>query len=326
MRRRDFTFLVAGGVAVMLRRAAEARQAVARIGILSPIAETTATPMIENLRDGLRELGWVDGRNITFERRYADGKIDLMPQLATELARLKLDVLVVGSNPGGLAVKQATSTIPVVLVTTGDPVAGGIVDSLARPGRNITGVTAIGMNLVAKHFELLKEAAPGLNSVVMLVNPISPYTASMVAEAEAATRALALQLRVLPARDAAEMEGAFEVISNARPGAIMVPPDVLFVSARTRIVQLIAASRLPAIYSDQEFVRAGGLMSYGASLPAMYRDAASYVDRILKGATPGELPIARPTRFDLVVNLKTARALGIELPATVLARADEVIE
>jgi putative ABC transport system substrate-binding protein len=319
---------LAGGMPLIVPRRSDAQRAaaVARIGVLSPLAAATAIPMIGGLREGLRELGWVEGRNVALEVRFADGRLELLPQLAAELVRLDVDIIVAGSNPGGTAAKQATGTIPIVLVTTGDPAADGIVESLARPGRNVTGMTTLGVNLIAKQLELLKESFPGLARVVVLVNPASPYIATIRAEAAEASRILGIELRELVARDPAEIETAFQRIRTEGAGAIMVPPDIMFITHRARVAQLAGQSGLPATYFDREFVLAGGLMFYGASLPRMYRQAASYVDKILKGTRPGDLPIERPTHLELVVNLKSARRSGIAIPPALLARADEVIE
>jgi putative tryptophan/tyrosine transport system substrate-binding protein len=319
---------LAGGAPLIVPFRSEAQQAVprARIGVLSPLAAATATPMIGGLREGLRELGWEDGRNATLETRFADGKLELLPQLAAELVRLKVDVIVAGSNPGGAAARQATGTIPIVLVTTGDPAADGIVESLARPGRNVTGMTTLGVNLIAKQLELLKESFPGLARVVVLVNPASPYIATIRAEAAEASRTLGIELRELAALDPAGIEKAFQRIPSEGAGAIMVPPDIMFITHRARVAELAGQSGLPATYFDREFVLAGGLMFYGASLPRMYRQAASYVDKILKGARPGDLPIERPTQLELVVNLRSAKRSGIAIPPALVARADEVIE
>jgi putative tryptophan/tyrosine transport system substrate-binding protein len=307
--------------------AAEAQSAgpVRRIGRLSPLSASTDAPSITGLRDGLRELGWVEGRNIAFESRFADGRLDRLPQLAAELVRLNVDVIVAGSTPGVLAAKASTGTIPIVMVTTGDPVAGGIVPSLARPGGNITGVTTLGQELTAKRLELLKETMPGVSRIAVLTNPPSPYTAMFMSEREAEARTLGLHLSVLEARSPSEIEKAFTTMVTERAGALMVLTDILFITHRRRIVELAAKAHLPATYPEREFVYAGGLMFYGVSLSDMYRRSATYVDRILKGAKPGDLPIEQPSKLELAVNLKTAKALGLAIPQSVLARADEII-
>jgi putative ABC transport system substrate-binding protein len=297
-----------------------------RIGRLSPLSAATDVPNLEAFRKGLRDLGWVEGRTFAIETRFADGKLDRLPDLAMQLVRERVDILLVGSNPGGLAARKATSTIPIVLVTTGDPVAGGLVASLARPGGNLTGVTALGQALNTKRLELLKEAVPGITRVAVLTNPASPYTRTFLRQRESAARALGLQLPVLEAQEAGKLEQAFATMAGERAEALMVLADIMFIAQRRRIVELAARSRMPAVYGEREFVDAGGLMFYGASLVDMYNRAAVYTDRILKGAQPAALPVEQPTRLELVINLKTARTLGLTLPPSVLARADRVVE
>jgi putative ABC transport system substrate-binding protein len=297
----------------------------ARIGRLSPLSADQDAPNLAAFRRGLRDLGWVEGRDFAIEARFAGGKPDRLPQLAAELVRQRVDLILVGSNQGALAASRATSAIPIVMVTTGDPVEGGLVASLARPGGNLTGVTALGWVLSAKRLELLKETVPGVTRVAVLANPTSPYTATFLAEREAAARTLGIELPVLQARDPAAVEQAFAAMASERPGALLVLADVMFIDHRRRIVELAARHRLPAVYPEREFVGAGGLMFYGASLADMYRRAAAYADRILKGAKPADLPIEQPTKLELVINLKTANALGLAIPPEVLARADQVV-
>jgi putative ABC transport system substrate-binding protein len=282
--------------------------------------------MLEGLRQGLGSLGWIEGRNLAFELRFAEGRFDRLPQLAVDLVRESADVLVTGSHPGALAAKAATTTIPIVMVTTGDPVRDGLVASLARPGGNITGVTALGQALNAKRLEILKEAMPGVKRVAVLTNPASPYSEPFLQEREAAAKTLGLEVRVLEAREPDDLDEAFEGMIKGGAGALMVLADVMFLTHRRRIVELSLFHRLPSIYGERSSVYAGGLMFYGASLPDMYRRAATYVDKILRGAKPADLPIEQPTAFELAINLKTAKALGLEIPPTLLARADEVIE
>ena len=281
---------------------------------------------LEAFRKGLRDLGWIEGRDFAIETRFADGKPERLPELAEQLVRKRVDVLLVGSTPGALAAKKATSTIPIVMVTTGDPVGGGLVASLARPGGNLTGVTALGEVLTVKRLELLKEAVPRVTRVAVLTNPASPYTVSFLRERESAARALGVQLQVLQAQDPTKLEQAFAAMAGERAGALMVLTDVMFINHRRRIVELAAKSRLPAVYPEREFVGAGGLMFYGASLVDMYNRAAVYVDKILKGTKPADLPVEQPTKLELVINLKTAKALGLAIPPSVLARADHVME
>jgi putative ABC transport system substrate-binding protein len=282
--------------------------------------------MLAGLRQGLSELGWVEGRNLAFELRFAEGELDRLPQLAAELVRVKVDVIVTGSNPGALAAKSATTTIPIVMVTTGDPVQGGLVASLARPGGNVTGVTALGQVLNVKRLELLKEAVPSVKRIAVLTNPASPYTEPFLQESEATARGLGVEVRVLEARGPDDLEKAFEAIINERAEGLMVLVDIMFITHRRRIVELAAKNRLPSIFGERGSVHAGGLMFYGANLPDMYRRAATYVDKILKGVKPADLPVEQPTTFELAINLKTAKALGLDVPWFLQQRADEVIE
>jgi putative ABC transport system substrate-binding protein len=323
MRRRRFLGSATGFIAAWPAMAQQSGRT-ARIGRLSPLSESSETPMIDCLRAGLRELGWIEGRNLTLDLRFADGDLDKLPALAAELVALQVDVIVAGSNPGALAAKRATGRIPVVFVTTGDPVEGGLVSSLGRPGGNLTGITALGGELTAKRLELLKESF-GLRRIAVLTNPGSPYTAEFSARKDAAGRALGIELTTIEVREAADLAAALDGI-GVKAGGVLVLADIMFISQRRKIVELVASSRIPAIYPDRAFVDVGGLMFYGAALPDMYRHAAVYVDKILQGAKPSDLPIEQPTKFGLTVNLKTAAALGLTIPPTLLARADEVIQ
>ena len=235
-------------------------------------------------------------------------------------------MILTGSDLGALAAKTATATIPIVMVTTGDPVGAGIVTSLARPGGNVTGVTAIGQMLNAKRLELIKEAVPGVTRVAVLTNPRSTYTPPFLREKESMVRRLGLQLPVLEAADPGSFEKAFAALATDRAGALLVQTDAMFITHRRRIVELAAKSRVPAVYGDREFVDAGGLMFYGATLAHLYHDAASYTDRILKGARPADLPVEQPTKLELVINLKAAKALGLTIPPSVIGRADHLVE
>ncbi|HUP37121.1 MAG TPA: ABC transporter substrate-binding protein [Candidatus Limnocylindria bacterium] len=297
-----------------------------RIGRLSPLSAETDSPNLEAFRKGLRELGWVEGKTFIIEGRFADGRSERLPGLAAELVRRRVDVILTGSNPGALAAKKATATIPIVMVTTGDPVGAGLVTSLARPGGNVTGVTALGQMLNAKRLELIKEAVAGVTRVAVLTNPRSIYTAPFLREKEDMSRSLGLQLPILQARDPGGFEKAFAALATERAGALMVQTDAMFITHRRRIVELAARSRVPTIYGDREFVDAGGLMFYGATLANLYHDAAGYADRILKGARPADLPVEQPTKLELVINLKAAKALGLTIPPSVLGRADHLVE
>jgi len=319
------TLLLAAFV-VPLPADAQGTGKIVRIGRLSPLSAETDSPNLEAFRKGLRELGWVEGRGFTIESRFAGGKSERLAELAAELVQRRVDLILTGSTPGALAARKATTTIPIVMVTTGDPVAGGLVASLARPGGNVTGVTALGQALNTKRLELIKESVPGVTRVAVLTNPASAYTPPFLREKAAAARALGLQLPVLEARDPGQFEKAFAGLATERAGALMVQSDAMFITHRGRIVELAARSRVPAVYGEREFVNAGGLMFYGASLADMYRDAAAYADKILKGAKPADLPVEQPTKLELVINLKAAKALGLTIPPSVLGRADHLVE
>jgi ABC-type uncharacterized transport system substrate-binding protein len=308
--------------------AAEAQPAgnTVRIGRLSPVSPSVDAPTLQAFRQGLRELGWVEGRNLVIESRFADGNVDRLSALATELVRSNVDLIVGSSTLGALAAKHATSTIPIVVTTTGDPVASGLVASLARPGGNLTGVTALALTLSEKQLELLKEAAPGVKRIAVLRYPASGETGSAVRKMEAAAPALGVQLRVMEVSEPAGIEKAFTTMRTDRVGALAVLSDPMLYTNRKRIVELAAQHRLPTMYAIEGYIDVGGLMFYGESLPAMHRRAAHLVDKILKGAKPGELPVEQPTKFELVINLKTAKALGLTIPQSLLLRADQVIE
>jgi len=298
----------------------------ARVGRLSAASAETDTVSMAAFRSRMRELGWVEGKNFTLVARAADGQAARLPELAAELVRERVDVILAGSSPGVLAAKRATGTIPIVMVTTGDPIVDGIVKSLARPDGNVTGVTALGQALNTKRLELIKEAVPGATRVAVLINPASLYTAPLLEERERAARALALDVRLFEARGPESLEAAFAAMRAGRVDALMVQTNPLFITHRKRIVELAARNRVPAIYGEREFVHAGGLMFYGASLVDMYREAAIYVDKILKGAKPADLPIEQPAKLELIINLKAAKALGVAIPQSILARADSVVE
>ncbi|HZP35879.1 MAG TPA: ABC transporter substrate-binding protein [Methylomirabilota bacterium] len=297
-----------------------------RIGRLSPLSAATDAPHLQAFRKALGDLGWREGIGFVIEERFADGKPERLEVLAADLVRRQVDLILVGSTPGALAVKKATSTIPVVMVTTGDPVEAGIVASLARPGGNITGVTGLAHVLKAKRLELLKEALPGVSRVAVLANPTSPYTPPFMQVRERTARTLGLAVPVHEVRDRSGIAAGLQAIAAERPGAVMVLTDVMFITERRRIVELLTQHRLPAVYPEREFVDAGGLMFYGASLASLYRHAAVYADRILKGARPADLPVEQPTTLELLVNLTAAKAIGLTLPPSVLARADRLIE
>ena len=314
--------LLAGPVAAEAQQAAK----VYRIGFVSP-----ASPNIETsqaFRQGIRELGYVEGRNVIIEARYAEAQSERLPDLVAEVLRLKVDVLVVASTPGALAAKSATTTVPIVFAGIIDPVGLGIVASLARPGGNITGATfgVGGSGFAGKWVELLKETVPTMSHAAVLSNSTNPAMAPLVREIQAAALILNVKLNVLYAGNAADLDRAFASFGATGAKGIIVVNDPFFVANHVKLVQFAASKRIPAIYFTGLFADAGGLLAYGGSLEDSWRRAATYVDKILKGAKPADLPIEQPTRFELVVNLKSAKALGIAIPNSVLLRADRVIE
>ena len=306
--------------------AAQPRPRRAVVGRLSPISKPADEKMMAALRDGLREFGWVDGHNLDFVFAYAHGQIDRLGDAAAALLRHKLDILVVGSTPGALAAKRATSSVPIVFVTTGDPVAGGLVDSMARPSGNLTGIAALGQGLNGKRLQLFKEMLPRAKCVLVLGNLASRYTHEFYKEHRALESLLGLALVPIMVESLEQIGGALARPDASGADAVLILPDVLFLSNPARIVAQTNERRLATICPDPEFVRHGGLMFYGAGLPRMYHHAATFVHRILKGAQPGDLPVEQPTQFELLVNAKTAAAFGITLPPSFLIRADEVIE
>jgi putative tryptophan/tyrosine transport system substrate-binding protein len=280
---------------------------------------------VEAFQHGLRERGYVEGQHVVVEYRF-DGSLEQLPQLAEELVRLPVDVLLVPNVPAALAAKQATTTIPVVLVGVSDPVGNGLVASLARPGGNITGVAVLQPEVVGKQLEFLKDVLPTVSRVAVLRNPANPAHARMVREADGAAQALGVQLHLLEARGPEAFDSAFAAMTKAHAGALLVFGDAMLLQHRSRLADLAAASHLLTMYNLREFVEAGGLLSYGTSLPDTWRRAATYVDKILKGAKPADLPVEQPTKFELVINLKTAQALGLTMPPSLLLLADEVIQ
>jgi len=307
----------------------EAQQAekVYRIGSLSGGSQSARSPLHAACVQGMRDLGYVEGRNYVLESRYADGKFERLPSLAQELIRLNPDLLFVSTTPGALAAKAATMTIPIVFVAVADPVGVGIVPDLARSGGNITGITNIVAELTGKRLELLKEMIPGTARIDVLVNPGDPNAAIQLRNAEAAARTLKVQLNpVLSVRGAGDLDAAFEaaVRSGATVALRMVDPTVT--ALRVRTAELAAKHRLPVIYPFREDAEAGGLLAYGASLPAQYQQAATLVHKILRGARPGDLPVEQPTKFELVINVKTAKLLNLTTPPSLLLRADLLIE
>jgi putative ABC transport system substrate-binding protein len=302
---------------------ARPQEKVPRIGFLSTAALSSLSPRLEAFRRGLQEFSYVEGKNIAIEYRSAEGNINRLPELAAELVRLKVEsIITAGENPTHAA-KQATSTIPIITTTVGDPVGLGFVASLARPGGNITGLSTVSPDLSGKRLELLKETIPKLSRVVFFDDTRSFERTKQI---EAAARSFKVQLISLEVRNLDELENAFRSSANGRADAFMVGASGFFNTHQTRLVELAAKHRLPGMYTEQEFVLAGGLMTYATSIPDLYRRAATYVDKILKGAKPGDLPVEQPTKFELVINLKTAKQIGLTIPPNVLARADRVIK
>jgi putative ABC transport system substrate-binding protein len=325
--RRAFIATLAGGLlAAPLAAEAQAPTKVPRIGFLSGRSPADNPHNLESFRQGLRELGYVEGQNIAIEYRFAENRPERLPALAAELVRLKVDVIVTAGPPAPQVAKQATRTIPIVFAVGNDPVADGLVTNIARPGGNITGLAAIAAEVVGKQLELLKEVAPKVSRVAILQNPNHPGHPTVLREAEDPARTLRLQLQIVQASNPAQIDAAFASMRSQRAGGVLVLRDGLFLAQRTQIAALAAKSHLAAVYGLREHVEAGGLMAYGANVPVLYRRAATYVDKILKGAKPGDLPVEQPTKFELVINLKTAKALGLTIPPSLLQRADEVIQ
>ncbi len=316
-------------IALALVHLADAQQPkkVPRIGFLGAGSPATLSAGLEAFRQGLRDLGYVEGKNIALEFRWAEGKRDPLPGLAAELVRLKVDVLVSGGGSSTTrALKQATNTIPIVMTAGSDPVAAGFVASLARPGGNITGPTLGGLELSGKRLELLKEAVPKLSRVAVLGNPDGATYGPQMKEMEVAARALGLQLQPVELRESSDLENVFSAITRGGAGALIGLNSPEFAFHRRRIAELAVKSRLPAGYVGSEFVNDGGLMSYAPDVADLYRRAATYVDKILKGAKPTDLPVEQPMKFELVINLKTAKQIGLTIPPNLLVRADKVIK
>jgi putative ABC transport system substrate-binding protein len=326
--RRVFLAALAGGLLAARRRAdAQSRARSYRLGYLATGAGTPQSPTVEAFRQGLRALGLIEGQNLAIEYRFADGKLDRLPPLAAELVGLGVDVILASPTPAAIAAKNATPTIPVVGVSLTDAVGLGIVASLARPGGNLTGVAySVGPEIFGKDLALLKELAPQVRRVAVLANPSGPAFQVTVKNIKDAAQALDLQLLLLGARGPAEFDAAFATMVRERVGAVFVVTDPAYVAHRVRLAFLAGRSRLPSMFTQREDVEAGGLMSYGPSLVDLYRRAATYVDRILKGAKPADLPIEQPTTFELAINLRTARVLGITVPASLVSRADHVVQ
>ena len=329
MHRRAFLSTVAGSLlaAPVNALTAQPREKVPRVGYLTAGSRSDQGRQrrFEAFRQGLRELGYVEGQNIAIESRWAEGKDDQYPVLAADLVRLKVDVIVAVGGAATKAAQQATRTIPIVMSLVNDPLGSGLVPSLARPGGNVTGISLMSPELVGKQLGVLKEMVPKVSRVALLRNPANPASGPQLREAEAAARTLGVRLQTLEARNPQEIDSAFAAMTRERAGALVVLTDSIFTNQRRQIAELAAEGRLPAVYGNTEHAEAGGLVAYGANFLDLERRAATYVDKILKGAKPADLPVEQSTKFELVINLKTAKTLGLSIPS-LLSRADEVIQ
>ena len=325
MKRREFITLLGGAAAWPLGARAQQSGRLRTIGFLGQSTRSAASEWTAAFVQRLRELGWTENRTITIEYRWAEGREERFAEIAAEFARLKVDAIVASGTPAVMASRQATSVTPIVFAPAGDPVASGLVASLARPGGNVTGLATLGADLAGKRVELLREAVSGLGRLAIMGNVGNPFSVLEVGEVQAAARVLGLDVATLEIRRAQDIVPAFETLKG-RADALYVCPDGLVSTNRIRINTLALGERLPAMHGYREYVEAGGLMSYGPNYPDLFRRAADYVDKILHGAKPGDIPVEQPTKFDLIVNLTTAKALHLDIPPTLLARADEVIE
>lgn len=325
MRRRDFIALV-GSATALAPLHARAQQSLPIIGFLHAGSASSSKTQFGEFLAGMAAFGYAEGRNIRYETRFADGQLDRLPALAEELVRLNPAVIVSAPVPANIAIKKATATIPIVMASGADPVGFGLIESLARPGGNVTGLTNVAEDLTIKQIDLMQSLLPGLSRVAVLINVTNPLHVPQWRETQSAAAGASLQLVPFEYRAPADLERAFEAFVSGKAEALLVPPDTTFGTYRARIAGLALKSRLPAISFDRGWAVAGGLIAYGPHTDDTYRRAAYFVDKILKGSKPADLPVERPTRIHLVVNLKTAKALGIEVPATLIARAEEVIE
>jgi len=326
MNRRDFIATATAILVAPLAADAQQPSKVPRIGFLGNSTAALEANLVGPFREGLRDLDYVEGQNILIEYRWAEGKYERFPALIAELIALKVDVIVTAGTPASLAVKKATTSIPLVMVAVGDPIGTGLVASLARPGGNITGLSSISAELEGKRLELLREVIPKLSYVAVLWNPANAWAVGAEKEVQAAAQVLRMRVQSLQVRAPEEFDNAFAAIVRERPAALLMLADRLFLHNRARIVDFGAKHRLPGVYPYRELVEAGGLMSFGPSYAGMHRRAAYYVDKILKGAKPADLPVEQPTKFELRINLKTAKALGLTIPQSLLLRSDEVIQ
>ena len=325
MRRREFITLLGGAVAWPLAARAQQPAKLPTIGFMGQTTRSAAGEWTAAFVQRLRELGWIDGRNVAIEYRWGEGRDERFAEIAAEFVRLKVDVIVTSGTPQVLAAKQATSVIPIVFATAGDPVGTGLVTSLARPGGNVTGLSNQMLDLAGKQLELLREVVPNLRRLAIIANVANPAVVLEIAEAQAAARVLGLEVVIPEIRRAEDIAPAFKALEG-RAQALYVIPDALVITNRARIHTLAMGVRLPTMYASRDYVEAGGLMSYGPNYPNLFRRAAEYVDKILRGAKPGDIPVEQPTKFELVINLTAAKALGLTVPDKLLGIADEVIE
>ena len=325
-RRKLIIALGAGALAVPFHSLAQQQAKVYRIGLLSPFSPADAATWHEAFRQGLRDLGWIEGKNISIDYRYAEGKNERLADFAAELVRSKVDIIVTSVTPDAAAAKKATGTIPIVMASVGDPIASGFVDNLARPGGNITGLSQMAPELTGKRLEMLKQIIPRLSRIAVLWNPEDQMSAINWKEIQLPARKLGVQIHSMEAPNLKELDKQFEDAAKARAGAIIIMPNSAFMINLKRIADLAAKNHLPSIFHIGEFASAGGLLAYGPDRADLFRRAATYVDKILKGAKIGDLPIEQPVKFELVINLKTAKALGLKIPQSLLIRADKVIE
>jgi putative tryptophan/tyrosine transport system substrate-binding protein len=324
MKRREFIRLVGGAAAWPV--AAHAQPKIPGVGFMGNSTAALEANLVGSFRDGLRELGYEEGRNIVIEYRWADGKYERFPTLIAELIAAKVNVIVTAGTPAALAVKKATTTVPLVMVAVGDPVGTGLVPSLARPGGNLTGLSSIAPDLEGKRLDILREVVPTLSHVAMFFNSLNPFHVASMRQAHAAAQAMGIKLQEHDIRKSEDLDGAFGAIRKERPDALLILADRVFLHNRQRMMDFTEEQRLPNVNAYKELVEAGGLMSYGPSYEDMHKRAAIYVDKIIKGAKPADLPIEQPSKFTFVVNLKAAKALGVTIPPSLLTLADEVIE
>jgi putative tryptophan/tyrosine transport system substrate-binding protein len=326
-RRRVVLLLMAGALTVPFASFAQQPTKSARIGFLAPTSPQVLSTRLQAFRDGLRELGYVEGKNLQLEVRWGEGKLERLPTLADELVQAKVDVIVAATSPAVVAARQATQTVPIVMPVSSDPVRDGLVASLARPGGNITGFSMMAPELGQKQLQLLEELFPNVSrAVAVLWNPAYVGMRARFEQAQVAAPAVGLTVRSVEVRDTHELDVAFEAIIREHPDELLLLVDPFTFSQRARIVEFAAEQRLPVIYESSDFVDVGGLMSYGPNINDMYRRSATFVDKILRGAKPAELPVEQPTKFELAVNLRAAKVLGIKFPESILLRADKVIE